>query len=113
MHVVLEDQRESGSGEGAGSATAVRPSKKPDRPKPKQLPPWKVLLHNDPVNDMVYVIDTIVELTTLNRHAAVTRMLEAHNKGLALLLVTHREHAELLSEQFASKRLTVTIEPDR
>ncbi len=113
MNAILEDQRESGSAEGGGSATAVRPQKKPAPPRPKLLPPWKVLLHNDSVNDMVYVIDTIVELTTLNRHAAVTRMLEAHNTGLALLLVTHREHAELLSEQFASKRLTVTIEADR
>lgn len=111
MNTILEDQHESGSAEGGGSATAVRP--KPAPPRPKLLPPWKVLLHNDSVNDMVYVIDTIVELTTLNRHAAVTRMLEAHNTGLALLLVTHREHAELLSEQFASKRLTVTIEADR
>ena len=113
MNAILEDQRESSSAPGGGSATAVRPRKEPAAPRPKLLPPWKVLLHNDSLNDMVYVIDTIVELTTLNRHAAVTRMLEAHNTGLALLLVTHREHAELLSEQFASKRLTVTIEPDR
>jgi len=26
--------------------------------------------------------------------------------------MTHREHAELLSEQFTSKKLTVTIEPE-
>ena len=96
------------SGAGTSSTTATRPA----RPKPSRLPPWKVLLHNDDVNDMVYVIDTIVELTTLNRHAATVRTLEAHKTGVALLLVTHREHAELLSEQFASKKLTVTIEPD-
>ncbi|MHC4448326.1 MAG: ATP-dependent Clp protease adaptor ClpS, partial [Planctomycetota bacterium] len=96
MDVILEDQRETGSSEGGGSATAVRPRKKPGPPRPMQMPPWKVLLHNDNVNDMVYVVATIVELTTLNRHAAVHRMLEAHNTGVALLLVTHREHAELL-----------------
>jgi ATP-dependent Clp protease adapter protein ClpS len=38
-------------------------------------------------------------------------MLEAHKRGLALLVSTHREHAELLQEQFTSKKLTVTIEP--
>ncbi len=112
MDVVLADQREAGSGAGS-TATAVRPSKKPGLPKPRQMPPWKVLLHNDDVNDMGYVVTTIVELTSLNRHTAAHRMLEAHNGGVALLLVTHREHAELLCEQFASKRLTVTIEPDR
>ena len=34
----------------------------------------------------------------------------AHNTGLALLLTTHRERAELYVEQFHSKKLTVTIE---
>ncbi|MCH7572875.1 MAG: hypothetical protein IH891_08175 [Planctomycetes bacterium] len=42
---------------------------------------------------------------------AIECMLEAHKSGLALLLSTHREHAELLQEQFTSKRLTVTIQP--
>ncbi len=81
------------------------------RPRTRRLPPWRILLHNDNVNDMPYVVETIIALTRLNRHAAVVRMLEAHTKGLSLLLTTHREHAELLDEQFQSKRLKVTIEP--
>ncbi len=81
------------------------------RPRTRRLPPWRILLHNDNVNDMPYVVETIVALTRLNRHDAVTRMLEAHTRGLSLLLTTHREHAELLDEQFQSKRLKVTIEP--
>ena len=94
---------------GSGSiALKTRPS----APRARRLPPWKVLLHNDDVNDMLYVTQTITDLTTLGRREAVERMLEAHNRGLALLLVTHREHAELLSEQFTSKHVTVTIEPD-
>ncbi len=83
----------------------------PVRPRTRRLPPWRILLHNDNVNDMPYVVETIVALTKLNRHDAVVRMLEAHNKGLSLLLTTHREHAELLDEHFPSKRLKVTIEP--
>ena len=83
---------------------------KPAPPRTRRLPPWNVLLHNDDVNDVLYVANTIIELTTLNRQDAVARMLEAHTRGLSLLLQTHREHAELLQEQFASKRLTVTIE---
>ncbi|MEE8459960.1 MAG: ATP-dependent Clp protease adaptor ClpS [Phycisphaerales bacterium] len=81
------------------------------RPRTRRLPPWRILLHNDNVNDMPYVVETIVALTRLNRHDAVIRMLEAHTRGLSLLLTTHREHAELLDEQFQSKRLKVTIEP--
>ena len=91
------------------TTTAVKPAAA--RPRARRLPPWNVLLHDDDVNDMVYVAETITELTSLNRHDAVHRMLDAHNKGIALLLTTHREHAELLCEQFASKHLTVTAEP--
>ena len=94
---------------GPGTSTAVKTRPKP--PKPKRLRPWQVLLHNDEVNDMLYVVETIMELTTLNRDDAVQRMVEAHKMDIALLLTTHREHAELLCEQFQSKRLQVTAEP--
>ena len=94
---------------GAGASTAVKTRPKP--PKPKRLRPWQVLLHNDEVNDMLYVVETIMELTTLDREEAVQRMVEAHRMDIALLLTTHREHAELLCEQFQSKRLKVTAEP--
>ncbi len=84
----------------------------PQPPQVRRLPPWKVLLHNDDVNDVVYVVETIVALTPLRRPEATVRMFEAHKSGVAHLLSTHREHAELLEEQFASKRLTVTIEAE-
>ena len=77
------------------------------------MPQWKVLLHNDEVNEVGYVVETIVELVALNPMQALTQTLEAHKSGIALLLTTHRERAELLCEQFACKKLTVTIEPDR
>jgi ATP-dependent Clp protease adapter protein ClpS len=57
------------------------------------------------------VIETIVELTPHPRLKAIQLTHEADRAGVALLLVTHRERAELYREQFASKRLTVTIEP--
>jgi ATP-dependent Clp protease adaptor protein ClpS len=71
-----------------------------------------VLLHNDDVNDMGYVIDTIAMLTPLKRADAAQRMLEAHLRGVTLLLTTHKERAELYKDQFASRQLTVTIEAD-
>jgi len=75
-------------------------------------PPYKVILHNDDVNDMVRVVDVICRLTPLSREEATRKMLEAHYTGQSVLLVTHKERAELYVEQFASCRLTVTIEPD-
>lgn len=92
-----------------GNATATTTKTSP--PRVDRLPPWCVLLHNDHVNEMGYVVDTVLSLTSLKRPDAIMRTFEAHHTGLTLLLTTHREHAELLSEQFKSKRLTVTIEP--
>lgn len=89
-------------------AVATKP--KPAKPDSKPMPLWKVLLHNDDVNDMQYVVETITMLTPLGRSEAAKRMLEAHLRGLVLLLTTHKERAELYREQFASRRLTVTIE---
>ena len=78
----------------------------------RQLPPYRVILHNDDVNTFDHVIATILELTPLKEPEAVQRTIEAHERGATLLLVTHRERAELYVEQFASKKLTVTCEPE-
>src|SRR5262245_5774725 len=104
----------SSDADAGGTATLVKTRPKPAAPPPKvdRMPPWNVLLHNDQVNEFGYVIETIIELVKLNPRQALLQTIEAHKRGIALLLSTHREHAELLAEQFASKRLTVTIEPE-
>jgi ATP-dependent Clp protease adaptor protein ClpS len=98
----------------SGSA-ATKPKRKlkkaPAKKPPQTLPPWKVLLHNDDVNEHRHVVKTIVELTHLSEQDAVVRTEEADKTGVALLLVTHKERAELYRDQFQSKGLTVTIEP--
>ncbi len=116
--VALPDSSESSSVDsesesGGNTATLTPPQTRPQQPKLDRMPPWKVLLHNDDQNEMGYVIETITELTALTPQTALIRMLEAHDTGVALLLATHQEYAELLQEQFASKQLVVTIEPDR
>ncbi len=105
--------------EGSDAGTAVAtpapkapPGTKPGRPKPKQLPPYKVLLHNDDKNDFGHVIRSIAKLTTLSLEEALQKTIEAHETGVSLLLVTHRERAELYCEQFATFQLTATYEPD-
>ena len=81
------------------------------RPKqPKALPPFKVLLHNDDVNSFEHVIMAILKLTALQTQDAVLRTLEAHESGVALLLTTHRERAELYVDQFATMSITTTME---
>jgi ATP-dependent Clp protease adapter protein ClpS len=101
-----------GSGKTAtATKTKPAPKKTPSRKPPQPLPPWKVMLHNDDKNEFHFVIQTVVSLTPLNEDAARQRTIEAHETGVALLLVTHKERAELYREQFQSKGLTVTIEP--
>ena len=74
-------------------------------------PRYKVLLHNDDVNSFEHVIASILKVTTLTTQEAILRTLEAHESGVALLLTTHRERAELYIDQFASLKLTATTEP--
>lgn len=109
-----KNKDESSGGEGQGTATAKpkRASRtKPKHKPPQMLPPWKVLLHNDDKNDQLFVVRTIIELTPLRHADAIERMREAHEQNVAMLLVTHKERAELYQDQFESKGLTVSIEP--
>lgn len=89
----------------------VREEAAPRQREPRHLPPYKVLLHNDDVNEVAEVVYAIRKVTPLTIMEATQRMLEAHHSGVALLLVTHRERAELYIEQFQTFKLTVTIEP--
>jgi ATP-dependent Clp protease adapter protein ClpS len=100
---------ESGSPEQGGTATL------PEAPPPqrKPMPGWAVLLHNDDVNEFGFVARAVVEFARLNPNDAVSKTIEAHQEGVALLVVTHRERAELIQEQFQTRGLTVTIEPAR
>jgi ATP-dependent Clp protease adaptor protein ClpS len=84
---------------------------KPNPAKVDFLPRFKVLLHNDDVNDVEWVVRSIIALTPTPPLRAIEITMEAHESGVALLLVTHKERAELYQEQFLTKKLTVTIEP--
>jgi len=91
-------------------AVAEKPAPTKKRGPVDTLPQFKVLLHNDSVNSIDHVVDSIVELTPLDHGRAVEVTLEANSSGVALVLVTHQERAELYRDQLQSKKLTVTIE---
>lgn len=95
--------------EAPAAATALK--ERPAPPRMDQLPPYRVLLHNDDVNAIDDVVFSVVELARLPLPAAIQVTMTAHKQGLALLCVTHKEKAELLEDQFRSRKLTVTIEP--
>ncbi len=107
--MTLKSQQAAQQSEGqVATSAATAPAAAP----PKLLPLFRVILHNDDENTVLDVVRTIVMLTPLDATEAVQRMWEAHHTGSSLLLVTHRERAELYVEQFHSRKLIVTIEPD-
>lgn len=79
----------------------------------KPAPMYRVLLHNDPVNTMEYVVQSLIEvLPSLSQPQAINIMMEAHNNGTGLVTVCALEPAEFYCESLLSKGLTSTIEPD-
>lgn len=82
--------------------------------KPRQMPRYKVVLLDDEVNQFGVVVEQVHRLTPLNHEEAMERTTEAHETGRSLLLVTHKERAELYQEQFRSMvpPIGIEIEPD-
>jgi ATP-dependent Clp protease adaptor protein ClpS len=96
---------------GGSTAVAEPPAKKaPSDPRVDKMPPFKVLLHNDDHNDMAYVTVAVVMIAGVRPERAFEIMMEAHDKGVGLVCVTHKELAELKRDQLLSKGLTATIE---
>ena len=80
-------------------------------------PRWKVILLDDEITTMDFVVWLLVSLFHKERTEAETLMWEVHRTGAALITVTSLERAELYVEQVRSLArprgfpLTATIEP--
>lgn len=75
------------------------------------LPPYKVLLHNDDDNEMLHVVRALLRsVPRLTRIDATRIMIEAHLRGVALVIVCPRELAEFYREKLRSFGLIATIE---
>ena len=79
----------------------------------KKSPKYKVLLHNDPINTMEYVVITLQQVVPqLSEQDALNVMMEAHNTGIGLVIVCDLEPAEFYSETLNMKGLTSSIEAE-
>ncbi len=91
----------------SGSAVIEKQAQKVRQKSPR----YKVLLHNDPVNTMDYVVKTLRQVVPqLSEQDAMAIMLETHETGIGLVIVCDIEPAEFYSESLKSKGLTSTIE---
>ena len=92
-----------------GAAVMDRATERVRKPSPR----YRVLLHNDPVNSMEYVVVTLRQVVpSLSEQDAIAVMLEAHNTGMGLVIVCDLEPAEFYCETLKSKGLSSSLEPD-
>lgn len=76
------------------------------------LPQWKVLLHKDDVHSVETVREIILSLTRLPIDDAQKCAEEVNLTGISVVLIAHKERAELYQELFESKDIKSTIEPN-
>jgi ATP-dependent Clp protease adaptor protein ClpS len=76
------------------------------------LPPYSVILLNDDVHSMDYVIVALRRsVPSLTSERAAEIMLEAHNTGQAVVVTCPLEQAELYRDRLQSFGLGALVEP--
>ena len=74
--------------------------------------PWKVIVLNDPVNLMNYVVMVFKKVFGYSDTKATKHMMEVHEKGKSILWVGEREQAENYAYQLQRWRLQTILEKD-
>ncbi|HMJ05553.1 MAG TPA: ATP-dependent Clp protease adapter ClpS [Chthoniobacterales bacterium] len=72
--------------------------------------PWRVVVHNDPVNLMSYVTMVFQKVFGFSRERAEKHMLEVHRDGRSIVWSGLRERAELYVQQLHGYLLLATLE---
>ena len=72
---------------------------------------WAVLVWNDPVNLMTYVVYVFRTVLKMDKQKATRHMLEVHEQGKSLVARETREKAEMLVHQLQSHGLQATMQP--
>src|SRR6185369_5354318 len=71
---------------------------------------WNVIVWNDPINLMSYVVFVFMRVLGFNKEKATKHMREVHELGRSLVATETRERAELYHQQIQSHGLIVTLE---
>ena len=74
--------------------------------------PWLVVVWNDPVNTMSYVVYVFRKLFGYSKEKANSLMLQVHNNGRAVVSSGTREKAELDVFRLHEHGLWVTMQQD-
>lgn len=104
--------------EGASSASApvTAPVRRPEVETGEDVTPegpWDVIVWDDPVNLMSYVVYVFRKIFGFSEPVARELMLDVHHKGKALVASEPREMAELHVRQLHSHGLQATMQRSR
>lgn len=72
--------------------------------------PWKVVVHNDPVNLMSYVTRIFQKVFGFSKEKAEIHMMEVHQKGRSIVWSGVRERAEAYVQELQGHLLLATLE---
>ena len=75
-------------------------------------PAWHVVVLNDPVNLMNYVVMVFRKVLGYDEAKATKHMLEVHEKGRSVVWTGNRERAESIAYQLQHWRLQTILEKD-
>ena len=93
--------------------TETLPEIKPEvREQDELSPSWKVIVLNDPVNLMSYVVMVFRKVFGYDEQRATRHMMEVHEEGRSLLWVGEREQAEGYVYQLQRWSLQASLEED-
>ena len=80
--------------------------------KPQQSELWRVVVLNDPVNRMSYVVMVLRRVLGFEEDRARKHMLEVHESGRSIVWTGTREQAEAHMFALQQWHLTAIIQPD-
>ena len=80
---------------------ATKPEERIDNRTDRQ-PPYAIILHNDDVNTMEFVVGVLRKVFSFTVEKCVRLMLEAHEKNRCIVWVGALELAELKADQILS-----------
>ena len=72
--------------------------------------PWNVIVHDDPVNLMQYVIYVLMKIFGYDEKRAKKLMLEVHQLGRSIVWTGQREKSEFYVQQLQAHQLKTTLE---
>ena len=75
-------------------------------------PLWRVVVLNDPVNLMNYVVMVFRKVLGFDESRAIKHMREVHEKGRSVVWSGNRERAEVFAYQLQHWRLQTILEKD-